>query len=153
MSQPLKDRRRADYPYFLSYRTRWSDNDQYSHINNAVYFHFFDSIINTYLINECGLDPPTSPLIGLVISSFCEFFAPLSFPQLLDLGLRVNKLGSSSVMYEVGVFAEGQDMPAAVGGYTHVFVQRVERKSAPMSKRTREGLTKLLSSPPGVAKL
>jgi acyl-CoA thioester hydrolase len=82
-----------------------------------------------------------------------EFFAPLSFPQLLDLGLRVNKLGSSSVMYEVGVFAEGQDVPAAVGGYTHVFVQRVERKSAPMSKGTREGLTKLLSSPPGVAKL
>ncbi|KAJ6544790.1 thioesterase [Mycena vulgaris] len=152
MSQPLKHRSRKDYPYLLSYRTRWSDNDQYSHINNAIYYHFFDSIVNTYLIEKCGLNPASSPLIGLVISSFCEFFAPLSFPQVLDLGLRVNKLGTSSVTYEVGVFAEGQDTPAAVGGYTHVFVERAERKSMPMAAGTREGLTKLLS-PPGVAKL
>ncbi|KAJ7127145.1 thioesterase [Mycena epipterygia] len=143
MSQ-LKHRRRRDYAYFLSYRTRWSDNDQYSHINNAIYYHFFDSIVNTYLIEKCDLNPVTSPLIGLVISSYCEFFAPLSFPQVLDLGLRVNKLGTSSVTYEVGVFAEGQDGPAAVGGYTHVFVERVERRSSPMAVGTREGLTKLL---------
>ncbi|KAJ7475693.1 thioesterase [Mycena latifolia] len=147
MSQPLKYRRRKDYSYFLSYRTRWSDNDQYSHINNAVYYHFFDSIVNSYLIENCGLNPETSPLIGLVISSFCEFFAPLSFPQVLDLGLRVAKLGTSSVTYEVGVFAEGQDAPAAVGGYTHVFVGRTDRKSAPMAGAMREGLTKLVSSP------
>ncbi|KAJ7494600.1 thioesterase [Mycena galericulata] len=155
MSQKLKDRRRKDYTYFLSYRTRWSDNDQYSHINNAVYYHFFDSIVNTYLIEQCGLDPPTSPLIGLVISSFCEFFAPLSFPQVLDLGLRVNKLGTSSVSYEVGVFAEEKDQPAAVGGYTHVFVDAIERKSAPMASGTREGLSKLLAARPaaGAAKL
>ncbi|KAF7330490.1 Thioesterase/thiol ester dehydrase-isomerase [Mycena venus] len=147
MSQ-LKHRRRKDYTYFLSYRTRWSDNDQYSHVNNAVYYLWFDSIVNTYLMERCRLDPPTSQLIGLVISSFCEFFAPLSFPQVVDLGLRVNKLGNSSVTYEVGVFAEGRDEPAAVGGYTHVFVKRVERKSAPMASEMREGLSKLLSNSP-----
>ncbi|KAJ7674188.1 thioesterase thiol ester dehydrase-isomerase [Mycena rosella] len=144
MAQPLKQRRRKDYPYFLSYRTRWSDNDQYSHINNGIYYLYFDSVVNTYLMEKCGLDPATSPLIGLVVSSFCEFFAPLSFPQVLDLGLRVNKLGTSSVTYEVGVFAQGQGAPAAVGGYTHVFVERAERKSAPIAPETREGLTKLL---------
>ncbi|KAJ6577187.1 thioesterase [Mycena capillaripes] len=147
MSQ-LKHRRRKDYTYFLSYRTRWSDNDQYSHVNNAVYYFWFDSIVNTYLIEKCGLNPATSPLIGLVISSFCEFFAPLSFPQVVELGLRVNKLGNSSVTYEVGVFAEGQDEPAAVGGYTHVFVDRVKRNSTPMAAGTRAGLNKLLSVPP-----
>ncbi|KAJ6513345.1 thioesterase thiol ester dehydrase-isomerase [Mycena sanguinolenta] len=145
MSSQLKHRGRKDYPYFLSYRTRWSDNDQYSHVNNSVYYFWFDSIVNTYLIQRCGLDPATSPYIGLVISSFCDFFAPLSFPQVVDLGLRVTKLGNSSVTYEVGVFAEGRNEPAAVGGYTHVFVERRERKSAPMVSEMREGLSRLLS--------
>ncbi|KAJ7105147.1 thioesterase [Mycena filopes] len=149
----LKQRRRKDYAYFLSYRTRWGDNDQYMHVNNAVYYTWFDSIVNTYLIEQCGQVPATSPFIGLVISSFCEFFAPLSFPQVVELGLRVNKLGSSSVTYEVGVFAEGRDEPAAVGGYTHVFVERVERKSTPIAQTTREGLKKLLITPPITAKL
>ncbi|KAF8971837.1 thioesterase [Flammula alnicola] len=147
MAQPnLKSRVRSDYVYFLSYRTRWSDNDQYSHMNNSIYYHLFDSIVNTYLIENCGLDPASSPLIGLVVSSYCQFFAPLSFPQVLDLGLRVNKLGSSSVSYEVGVFEQGKDSPAAVGGYTHVFVGSVSRKSTAMAKETKEGLGKLLKS-------
>ncbi|KAH9486208.1 60S ribosomal protein L28 [Psilocybe cubensis] len=141
----LKSRRRSDYAFFLSYRTRWSDNDQYSHINNSVYYHLFDSIVNTYLIEKCGLNPTASPLIGLVISSYCNFFSPLSFPQVLDLGLRVNKLGNSSVSYEVGVFEEGKDAPAAVGGYTHVFVGSVSRKSSPMAEETKDGLAKLLN--------
>ncbi|KAF7374968.1 Flap endonuclease 1 [Mycena sanguinolenta] len=114
---------------------------------------WFDSIVNTYLIQRCGLDPATSPYIGLVISSFCEFFTPLSFPHFVDLGLRVIKLGNSSVTYEVGVFAEGGNEPAAVGGYTHVFVERRERKSAPMVSEMREGLSKLLSDPSSPAKL
>ncbi|KAF9567734.1 Thioesterase/thiol ester dehydrase-isomerase [Agrocybe pediades] len=142
--QNLKARRRGDYVFFLEYRTRWSDNDQYSHINNAVYYHFFDSIINTYLIEKCGLDPKSSPLIGLVVSSYCQFFSPLSFPQVLELGLRVNKLGNSSVSYEVGVFEKDKDVPAAVGGYMHVFVGSESRKSMPMAKETKEGLGKLV---------
>ncbi|KDR85804.1 hypothetical protein GALMADRAFT_234896 [Galerina marginata CBS 339.88] len=147
MTEPnLKARTRSDYVYFLPYRTRWSDNDQYSHINNSIYYHLFDSIVNTYLIENCGLNPASSPLIGLVVSSYCQFFSPLSFPQVLDLGLRVNKLGSSSVSYEVGVFEQGKDTPAAVGGYTHVFVGSVSRKSTQMAEDTKVGLGKLLKS-------
>ncbi|KAF8061477.1 thioesterase thiol ester dehydrase-isomerase [Lyophyllum atratum] len=142
----LRTRRRSDYVYLLSYRTRWSDNDQYSHVNNSIYYHLFDSIVNTYLIEHCGLQPNKSPLIGLVVTSFCQFFAPLSFPQVLNLGLRVNKLGSSSVTYEVGVFEEGKDSPAAVGGYTHVFVESQSRKSTAMSAETKAGLQRLLTT-------
>ncbi|KAH9966140.1 HotDog domain-containing protein [Russula dissimulans] len=146
----LKERKRADYKYFLSYRTRWSDNDQYSHINNAVYYHLFDSVINAYLIAHCDLSPQTSDTIGLVVSSHCQFFSPLSFPDALDLGLRVNHVGKSSVTYEVGVFREGGAEPAAVGGYTHVFVDAVNRKtSQQMRDRTRDGLRRLLVVEPG----
>ncbi|PPR05614.1 hypothetical protein CVT26_009135 [Gymnopilus dilepis] len=150
----LKSRSRSDYAYFLSYRTRWSDNDQYAHMNNSIYYHLFDSIVNTYLIEHCGLDPTSSPQIGLVVSSYCQFFAPLAFPQVLDLGLRVNKLGSSSVSYEIGVFEQGKDLPAAVGGYTHVFVGSKSRKSTPMAQETKAGLHKLIrSDEKSVAKL
>ncbi|TCD65262.1 hypothetical protein EIP91_002926 [Steccherinum ochraceum] len=140
----LKHRRRSDYPFFLSYRTRWSDNDQYSHINNSVYYHLFDSIVNSYLITNCALEPAKSKRIGLVVSSHCQFYSPLSFPMVLDLGLRVNHLGSSSVTYEVGVFEEGKDTPGAVGGYTHVFVESASRKSAKMDDAVRTGLSKLV---------
>jgi acyl-CoA thioester hydrolase len=158
----LKARTRADYWYFLSYRTRWSvpsmmnrriftnrlcfirsDNDQYSHINNAIYYHLFDSVINAHLIAHCDLSPQTSDTIGLVVSSHCQFFFPLSFPDVLDLGLRVNHIGKSSVTYEVGVFREGGTEPAAVGGYTHVFVDAVSRKTSQMKDRTKEGLERL----------
>ncbi|KAG5645813.1 hypothetical protein DXG03_005154 [Asterophora parasitica] len=122
-----------------------SDNDQYSHINNSIYYHLFDSIVNTYLIENCGLRPNKSPLIGLVVSSFCQFFAPLSFPQVLELGLRVNKLGTSSVTYEVGVFEEGRETAAAVGGYTHVFVDSESRKSTAMCEETKAGLGKIFA--------
>ncbi|KIK66344.1 hypothetical protein GYMLUDRAFT_157762 [Collybiopsis luxurians FD-317 M1] len=143
-AQTLKTLKRSDFGYTLSYRTRWSDNDQYSHINNSIYYHLFDSIVNTYLIESCGQNPQQSPLIGLVISSWCQFFAPLSFPEVLDLCLRVTKLGSSSVTYEIGVFKKKSETPAAVGGYTHVFVDRESRKSTPMHRATRDGLGALL---------
>ena len=109
----------------------------------SIYYHFFDSIINTYLIQHCGLTPPFSPLIGLVVSSFCQYFSPVSFPAVLDLGLKVTALGKSSVTYEVGVFEEGKEVPSAVGGYTHVFVENESRKSAKMGPTLREGLGKL----------
>ncbi|KLO18566.1 thioesterase family protein-like protein [Schizopora paradoxa] len=136
-------RHRSDYKYFLTYRTRWSDNDQYAHMNNAVYYHLMDSIINTYLEQHCGCSPnpsnsadsdktPPAPPIGLVVSSQCTFLSPLSFPQVLVLGLRAKRLGRSSVTYEVGFFLEDDQQDAeasAFGGYTHVFVDRKSRKS------------------------
>ncbi|KII91432.1 hypothetical protein PLICRDRAFT_38210 [Plicaturopsis crispa FD-325 SS-3] len=148
-------RRRSSYAHFETYPTRWSDNDQYGHVNNAVYYHLFDAAVNTYLIKHCNLDPqsPTGA-IALVVSSFCQFYAPLSFPQRLVLGLRVTKLGKSSVSYELGVFPEDAPHdapPAAVGGYTHVFVDSVARRSVPMDARTRRGLEALVRREPGDA--
>ncbi|KAI0284963.1 hypothetical protein BGY98DRAFT_1105348 [Russula aff. rugulosa BPL654] len=120
----LKARTRADYKYFLSYRTRWSDNDQYSHINNAIYYHLFDSVVNAYLIAHCDLSPQTSDTIGLVVSSHCQFFS------------RSRK---SSVAYEVGVFREDGAEPAAVG------VTRM--KTSQMKDRMKEGLQRLYVEP------
>lgn len=148
---------------------RRSDNDQYGHLNNSVYNHLLDSIVNTYLIQACGRDPMTSSQIGLVVSSYwqaghnppfkrvlhssmfllswhIQYFAPLSFPDSITLGLRVTKLGTSSATYEVGVFREDADSPVAVGGYTHVFVDSASRKSQPMVREVRDGLQKLLSA-------
>lgn len=126
-----------------------SDNDQYSHINNSVYYHLFDSIINAYLAAHCDLSPRTSNdiNIGLVASSHAHFFSPLSFPDVLDLGLRINYIGKSSVTYEVGVFREGCAEPAVVGGYTHVFVNAVSRKTSQIRDWTREGLQRLYIEP------
>ncbi|KAL9128931.1 MAG: hypothetical protein Q9217_002485 [Psora testacea] len=137
----LKQRRRSDYGYHLEYRTRWSDND-------IVYSFLFDSIINAYLIEHCGRNPPTSDQIGLVISSQCNFFSSVGFPKVLDLGLRVNKLGRSSVTYEVGVFERGGEDVKAVGGYTHVFVDRISNRSATngMTEEVRRGLSRLLKN-------
>ncbi|TFK98448.1 thioesterase [Pterulicium gracile] len=140
------------YPFQQRHQTRWSDNDQYSHMNNSVYYHLFDSIVNTYLIRHCGLLPNgPGERIGLVVESHCQFFAPLSFPQPLILGLRVTKLGRSSVTYEVGVFEDsvrnnvGGMKPAAVGGYTHVFVDSGNRKGGlEMPEAMRKGLKALM---------
>lgn len=124
------------------------DNDQYSHINNSVYYHLFDSVVNTYLIKHTALSPPDSPQIGLVVSSYAHFFSPLSFPAVLDLGLRVTKLGSSSVSYEIAVFEEGSNVPSVVGGYTHVFVDRPTRRSAVILPETRTGLENIFVKVP-----
>ncbi|KAK2753180.1 hypothetical protein FQN54_008006 [Arachnomyces sp. PD_36] len=159
-----KRRTRKDYRYSLEYRTRWSDNDMYGHLNNSIYAFLFDSIINTYLITHCGLNPSNSPptssspnqppkssQIGLVVSSYCGYFASVAFPDVLDLCLRVEKLGKSSVTYEVGVFrrAEGEDKEdeavKVVGGFTHVFVEREGmRPTGGMDAGIRKGLEALV---------
>ena len=132
----------------------------YAHVNNSIYAFLFDSIINTYLITHCGLDPfspPSSSQIGLVVSSYCDYFSPVSFPDVLDLGLRVAKLGTSSVTYEVGVFRRGEEEVKAVGGFTHVFVERDRMRPAPggvgMEKGIRRGLERLMVNEAGGAKL
>lgn len=120
-------------------------------MNNAVYYYLIDSIVNTYLEERCGCKPSSSekedgPPIGLVISSQCTFLAPFSFPEPITLGLRVVYLGRSSVTYEVGFFSENEDKAKAVGGYTHVFVDRVSRRPIKqMSGSLRAGLTAVLS--------
>ncbi|KAH7063603.1 HotDog domain-containing protein [Macrophomina phaseolina] len=151
----LKARRRSDYQFHLEYRTRWSDNDMYDHMNNSQYYFLFDSVVNTYLVQHCGLHPPSSPQIGLVVHSHCDYFAPLGFPAVADLALRVNKLGKSSVTYEIGVFESGIEEARAVGEFVHVFVDRESRKPAKdgMSNRLREGLEKIVADQSSKARL
>lgn len=114
----------------------------YSHMNNSIYYHLFDSIVNTYLIERCALNPPTSQSIGLVVHSHCDYFAPLSFPAVVEVGLRVNKLGRSSVTYEIGVFEQGIEEVKAVGEFVHVFVKREGMKPTGngMPEQIRKGL-------------
>ena len=118
----------------------------YHHLNNSVYYYLFDSVVNTYLIMHCSLQPPTSPQIGLVVHSHCDYLAPIEFPAVVDLALRANKLGKSSVTYEIGVFERGQDEVKAVGEFIHVFVDRQTRRPPKdgMGETLKRGLEELL---------
>ncbi|EXJ84435.1 acyl-CoA thioester hydrolase [Capronia epimyces CBS 606.96] len=150
-----RKRKPDDYPYHLDYRTRWSDNDVYHHMNNSIYSFLIDSIVNAYLIERCGMDPATSKQVGLVVSTYCDYFGSVSYPSVLDLGLRVVKLGKSSVMYEVGVFEQGDKQVKAVGGSVHVFVESKGRRPARdgMELSMREGLAQILEQEKGAPKL
>jgi acyl-CoA thioester hydrolase len=134
----------ADFPHTLAIPTRWHDNDVYGHVNNVDYYAFFDTVINKWLIEEGGLDIHRGETIGLCVESHCEFKAPLAFPETVQAGLRVGKLGSSSVRYEIGLFGEGAEAPAAEGWFVHVFVDREERRPAPIPPGVRAALERLV---------
>ena len=138
--------KRAAYRHFLAIPTRWMDNDIYGHVNNVVYYSYFDTVINEYLIREGGLDIAGGPTIGLAVETFCQFHQPLTFPEVIDAGLRVGKLGSSSVRYEIGLFRQGHAEPAATGHFVHVFVDRETRKPAAMPPGIRACLERLVIS-------
>jgi acyl-CoA thioester hydrolase len=135
---------RADYRHFLAIPTRWMDNDTYGHVNNVAYYSFFDTAVNEHLIREGGLDIRTGPAVGLVVETRCLFHRPLSFPQIIDAGLRVTKLGNSSVTYDIGLFERGADSPAATGHFVHVWVERSTRRPTPMPAAIRAALGLLL---------
>lgn len=137
---PSVRERRDAYPRFESVPTRWMDNDVYGHVNNVVYYAYFDTVINRYLIGEGGLDIASGSAIGLCVESHCEYFAPVSYPQILDAGMRVGKLGRSSVRYEIGIFAPGADEAAAQGHFVHVFVDRETRRPTDLPPRLRAAL-------------
>jgi acyl-CoA thioester hydrolase len=122
------------------------DNDVYGHVNNAVYYSYFDTIINDYLI-EHGLEIQRGAAIGLCVESHCAYFRPIAFPDLIDAGLRVTHLGRSSVRYEVGIFARGEDGTSAQGWFVHVFVDRDSRRSTPIPDRIRMALERLVVPP------
>ena len=123
---------RDAYRHFSSISTRWMDNDAYGHINNVVYYSYFDTVVNRYLIEAGALDVERSPVIGLVVETHCNYFASLAFPQTVEAGLRVAHLGSSSVRYEIGLFGAGEPLAAACGHFVHVYVDRVTRRPAPL---------------------
>jgi acyl-CoA thioester hydrolase len=142
MPAPTPEQRSA-YRHFLAIPTRWMDNDVYGHVNNVVYYSYFDTVINEYLIREGELDIAAGSVIGLCVESQCQYLAPLAFPERLEAGLRVGHLGRSSVRYEIGIFAEGSEAAAAQGHFVHVFVDRASRRPAELPTKLRDALTKL----------
>ncbi len=137
---------RDDYLHFVSVSTRWMDNDVYGHINNALYYGFFDTAINDYLITEGGLDINTGPVIGFAVESQCQYLKPLAFPELLEVGLRVGKLGNSSVRYELAIFKQGESVASAAGYFVHVFVDRQTQRPVPLPESIRGSLARLLKT-------
>ena len=134
---------RSEYPHFTTLPTRWMDNDIYGHVNNALYYAFFDTAINQYLIAEGGLDIAAGAVIAFAAESQCQYLSALAFPDVLEVGLRVGKLGNSSVRYELAIFKKGDELAAAAGYFVHVFVDRETRRPTPMPERIRDALAKL----------
>lgn len=120
------------------------DNDVYGHVNNVTYYSYFDTVVNQHLIEEAGLDPQNSPEIGLVVETKCNFLSEITFPETIEAGLRVKKLGNSSVVYEISLFKEGTDTPSAIGHFVHVYVDRNSRKPSKIPDQTRAALTLLI---------
>ena len=135
---------RSAYHVFRSIGTRWMDNDVYGHVNNVVYYSWFDTAVNAYLIEQGVLDIERGTTIGLVVETQCNYFAPLAFPQTVEAGLRVARLGGSSVRYEVGLFAQGAPQTAAAGHFVHVYVDRTTRRPVPLPEPLRAALQPLL---------
>jgi acyl-CoA thioester hydrolase len=135
---------RQDFALFVPITTRWADNDVYGHINNVVYYSYFDSAVNSTLIAQGVLDIHAGDTIGLVVETHCHYFAPLAFPQALQAGVRVAHMGTSSVRYEVGIFAADAELTAAHGHFVHVYVDRLTRKPVALGASLRavlEGLS------------
>jgi acyl-CoA thioester hydrolase len=137
---------RSYYRRFLAIPTRWMDNDTYGHVNNVVYYAYFDTVVNEHLIREGGLDIRNEDSIGVVAETACRFMRALSFPEVIDAGLRVARLGTSSVTYEIGLFGEGQEEAAATGRFVHVWVDRVTRRPTPLPPKIRAALAHLVHS-------
>jgi len=135
---------RSAYHVFRAIGTRWMDNDVYGHVNNVVYYSWFDTAVNAYLIEQGVLDIERGTTIGLVVETQCNYFAPLAFPQTVEAGLRVARLGGSSVRYEVGLFAQGALQTAAAGHFVHVYVDRTTRRPVPLPGPLRAALQPLL---------
>ena len=128
---------KKDFKHFYPITSRWMDNDAYGHVNNVVYYLWFDTVVNQFLISHGTLDIHNGEAIGLVIESHCNYFAPVTFPEPVTAGLCVSKLGNSSVRYEVGIFREDEDQVAAQGHFVHVYVDRLTRKPISMPAATR----------------
>jgi acyl-CoA thioester hydrolase len=132
--------RRGVYRCFYPITTRWSDNDLYGHVNNVIYYSYFDSAANRYLIEEGGLDIQGGDIVGYVVSSGCDYHAPVAYPERIEAGLRVDRLGNSSVRYGIAIFREGEETAVAHGHFVHVFVDRASNRAVPIPPRLRAAL-------------
>ena len=142
---PARPGLRDGYRYFLSIPTRWMDNDSYGHVNNVTYYSYFDTAVNEHLIRVGGLDIAGGDAIGLVVETLCKFRKSLTFPDVVDAGLRVVKLGTSSVKYEIGLFRHDDPEPAATGHFVHVWVDRATQRPVPIPAAIRTALEALVA--------
>ena len=136
---------RRSYRHFLAIPTRWMDNDSYGHVNNVTYYSYFDTAVNAHLIAAGGLDLRAGREVGVVVETMCRFHQSLSFPEVVDAGLRVTRIGHSSVRYEIGLFRAGDDTPAAAGYFVHVWVDRETQRPVPVPAAVRGALVPLLT--------
>jgi acyl-CoA thioester hydrolase len=134
---------RAAFPHLLAIATRWMDNDVYGHVNNVVYYSFFDTVVNRYLLEQGALDIAAGDVIGLVVETQCNYFKPVAFPDTVHAGLRVTQQGTTSVRYQIGLFRNGDDEAAAQGHFVHVYVTRATGKPAPLPEPLKRALAAL----------
>jgi acyl-CoA thioester hydrolase len=135
--------RRADFRHFHTVPTRWADNDVYGHVNNAVYYYYFDTAVNRYLIDQGGLVIATSPVVGIVVETGCRYHQSFTYPEDVEAGIAVSHLGNSSVRYEVGLFGRGEDGARADGHFVHVYVDRETMRPVTMPAEMRSALERI----------
>jgi len=143
MTAPLAPATRGAYASFLAIPTRWMDNDTYGHVNNVTYYSYFDTVVNEQLIRAGALDIRDGDALGIVVETACRYHKPLSFPEIIDAGLRVARIGHSSVEYEIALFRGGDDDAAATGRFVHVWVDRAQRRPIAVPPRIRAALEPL----------
>jgi acyl-CoA thioester hydrolase len=143
MSEIIGPGLRTAYKHFLDIPTRWMDNDVYGHVNNVVYYSYFDTVINRYLIDEGGLDIQAATVIGITPETMCRFYRSFTYPETVEAGLRVGRLGTTSARYEVGLFGRGEDAARAEGHFVHVFVDRATQRPVAIPARIRTALERI----------
>ena len=136
---------RADLRHFTTIQTRWQDNDVFGHVNNVVYYSWFDTAVNGWLIDRGLLDPAASSIIGLVVETGCSYAESVAFPEPVSIGIAIDRLGSSSVRYRIGVFREHGDLAIAQGHFTHVYVDRASQRPVPIPDAIRTTMARLLA--------
>jgi acyl-CoA thioester hydrolase len=139
----MRDTPRSAFPHFTALPTRWADNDIYGHVNNVVYYSYFDTAVNALLIERGVLDIHRGDVVGFVVDSGCSYFQPMAFPDVVHAGIRVSKLGTSSVRYEIGLYRNDDALPAAFGHFVHVYVDRNTNKPVPIPAATHIVLQQL----------
>lgn len=140
---------RAAYRWFLAIPTRWMDNDVFGHVNNVVYYSWFDTAVARFLMDTGALQPLAAPVVGFVVETQCRYFAPVSFPDTVTVGLCVGRIGNTSVRYELGIFREDEDRAAAAGHFVHAYVTRATGRPTPVPAPMRAVLARYAAEPAG----
>jgi acyl-CoA thioester hydrolase len=144
----MRDAPRSSFPHFLAIPTRWMDNDVYGHVNNVVYYSYFDTAVNQFLIERGVLDIHQGEVVGFVVDSGCSYFSSIAFPDVVHAGIRVAKLGNSSVRYEIALYRNDDPLPCAAGHFVHVYVERSSNLSVPIPTTVRNVLETLRGTAP-----